>query len=865
MCFKTDLRDGVCVMTPLGDEYQRAALVICERLRRAGCNDVERVSDRLRDTGDKPVIALGNMMDNAFLRRCYFGHYDLTDYAWPGVGGWAIRTLPNTLPQVGASIVLGVSDAVDLDRVVQVFCDEIEAHGCVLPFLHRVQLGAGAKLYLDAARPFLKTPDEPWENMGGSGDWDYMMLIARMGMAAVKTGIEDLIPTFVKEILRFAQVRFFERTREDPIMMHGFLRHMLFPFAMLEHHAAISETQRTDVHDVFMALFRSTEGAKNPGVLGDVEHWRVRQNHGTRSALDLYCGGRYFFETHGLDEAKEWMDLAHRFFEPQLNSNKPVCDSWGHQWNASLYNTADYALMVGLDDYFTTPAFLEGVDRAMMAHSGLDRVPLLYLLMASVVTGQTDYLALCGHADDLIARSVGTLGGDEPGRAWMIGQKATVPDRLAGLQVAPLSRIFYDSIEAYSNYAPEGVYHQNVSFEQTFDKISFRSGWQVDDDYLLLDGISGGSHSYQDGHCIVQFTSSGKSWFGGPLYGMWSTGSVREYCGVSVVCGGMGPGCESRYAQLDDVFRSDFVQVSSTTMTYLAQSAWRRHIVYHVSGFFLVVDEIEALVAGEFLIDGCWNVMGDVTVDDGQLISKQAEAVLTMRSCGAAVQSVVDIEKNSERVCSRWSQRVLKHLDVGQCVRFATLFGTKDEVRDLALSVVDDGYCVDDVLVVSFGGTKIRFEDDVLTLPGGDCDEISDSAFHIASDCLEPVWHCNVDQPITTTEATEKLVYVGDASGYVTALDVGGKVQQIFESKGAVRALIWGVWYRPLRFILEGLLQVQRQGSFNVLMWVGNDSGTVFWMLQLWGWHLVILSVWLQGQTVPCLSWMRMGRFALAG
>ncbi|MBT3605659.1 MAG: hypothetical protein HN521_21560 [Candidatus Latescibacteria bacterium] len=95
-----------------------------------------------------------------------------------------------------------------------------------------------------------------------------------------------------------------------------------------------------------------------------------------------------------------------------------------------------------------------------------------------------------------------------------------------------------------------------MTFEKTFDKICFLSGWDAEDDYLLLDGISGGSHLYQDGHCIVQFDSGGKSWFGGPRYRMWRTGSVREYCGVSVICDGRGPGCESRFARLDQVLCS---------------------------------------------------------------------------------------------------------------------------------------------------------------------------------------------------------------------------------------------------------------------------------------------------------------------
>jgi len=377
-------------------------------------------------------------------------------------------------------VVIGVSDRGDAGTAADRLIARLREHGPVLPILHEVQLGRGADLYLGPAQQYLGNPEARLDQIGGSGDWDYMMEIARMGMLAVKTGQVELIPRFLKEILHFVEVRLVHRERQDPIMIHGFLRLMLTPFVLLEHHPAVLPADRLKALEAFVTLYRSTEGAENPSLLNDIAHARVRQNHGTRSAVDLYYGGRYFHQAHGLAEGVEWMELAHQFFAPQLESAKPVCDSWGHQWAASLYNTAEYALLAGKTEYLSGEVFRQGVDRALMAHSNLESGPLLYLLMAAAVTQQDEYLKPCRVDDeeDLVRRAVQSLGSDEAGRSWVTGRPATEPRRFTGLRVAPLARLFYDSIESYANFAPVDVYRRDVPLKETFDKISFRTGWE---------------------------------------------------------------------------------------------------------------------------------------------------------------------------------------------------------------------------------------------------------------------------------------------------------------------------------------------------------------------------------------------------
>ena len=94
---QTDLSSGVCIVAPPGDAYQAGAeklrAVLATRLAR----DIDILPAGESDVPGRHVIALGNMMDSGFLRTLYCRAYDLTDRAWPGPGGWVIRTTPHTV------------------------------------------------------------------------------------------------------------------------------------------------------------------------------------------------------------------------------------------------------------------------------------------------------------------------------------------------------------------------------------------------------------------------------------------------------------------------------------------------------------------------------------------------------------------------------------------------------------------------------------------------------------------------------------------------------------------------------------------------------------------------------------------------
>jgi hypothetical protein len=98
-------------------------------------------------------------------------------------------------------------------------------------------------------------------------------------------------------------------------------------------------------------------------------------------------------------------------------------------------------------------------------------------------------------------------------RRWADDVEPVPPLDLIGLRVIPLDPLYYDLPTVDPDYARHFyVLPPNVPHERTFDKLSFRAGLEPDDQYVLLDGIAGGSHSFDDTNSLVEFDQYGSAW-----------------------------------------------------------------------------------------------------------------------------------------------------------------------------------------------------------------------------------------------------------------------------------------------------------------------------------------------------------------
>ena len=169
-----DLRHQVVLLVPSDESYTSAATKIATDLENAGCHEVRIVvtHDKQPELGDAIPIAIGNFSNNDLIQTLYYTGRDMTDRAWPGPRGWAIRCVPNATDAGADAVLLSISDSDEAALVATTFGQILEQHGLNLPWLHEVKLGKYSQLYLDQINDLLPTEEASLDMIGGgSGDW----------------------------------------------------------------------------------------------------------------------------------------------------------------------------------------------------------------------------------------------------------------------------------------------------------------------------------------------------------------------------------------------------------------------------------------------------------------------------------------------------------------------------------------------------------------------------------------------------------------------------------------------------------------------------------------------------------------------
>ncbi|OHB81266.1 MAG: hypothetical protein A2V98_16480 [Planctomycetes bacterium RBG_16_64_12] len=295
-----------------------------------------------------------------------------------------------------------------------------------------------------------------------------------------------------------------------------------------------------------------------------------------------------------------------------MASSKPVEDSWGHQWAASLYNTTVYAMATGKHDYFRSDSFKLAADRALIAHIAGDG-PFGYLAACAVGADDPGYLSGCRGGEELGKHCAAMRGhGDEYLRSFSTGLDPKSRDGLLGVATAPVDQLWYDTIDA-AGFNPGGLFVVTSDRQACFDKMSMREGWDRDDFYLLFDGISGGHHSYQDGNCIVRFCEGGPSWIA-PQHSNSASATVRSQNGVFVSLDGAGPGRLHRYARRLYAGEKDGYLAAAGALEGVGEVDWQRHLLRKRGQWTLVIDRATVKRPGEVLAERHWHLEGDISV-----------------------------------------------------------------------------------------------------------------------------------------------------------------------------------------------------------------------------------------------------------
>jgi hypothetical protein len=592
---------GPAVLAPEGPEYATARQELLQALAPYQPEAVTTVE--AADPAHRTVVCLGNMLNNPLLERLYWNHYTFVDALTPGAGNYLIHTVYDPYPWTGGHdvIVLGCSDAAGAAPAVRAFVGLLKDGA--LPYV--VQAGPRPLVSADAAAKVAAQKVNPTFEEVLKHSTDYL-----------KTGCEAYAQKAVEALQIMAKLYGDGGQRRDTKTD----RHTVLPwneetqsFAIncawdaFEENPLISDDLRLAATNAYLQFTRDlVRNVSGWGSLG-VEGVAPEYNHTTFPLLGVYGGARYFQRYYQLSDMPDKLQRAHTAFRAQARSWKAPEDS-----DAYLPLVPDHMLSYALAEN----------DRTYLENGNLKRY-------ADYVVGVLDNRGLgSGFGDSgfstspsqaLTALPPALWWTKDPGYLWLLNQytggnwknpfdcglKPERPDRFTGLNVFMLDPTLYQRFQTRPTYN-EPFARAEVTEQEAFDKVSFRDGWDLNAQYLLLDGIGRGHHLHFDTNQIVEFVEGGERWL---LDHDYLVRNTTEHNMLTVLRDGRGDQLVPSLAAL--IAHADLAGLGYTDSLVRNDNGcdWRRQILWQRGESFLVADTVTPREAGDYDLELTWKTI----------------------------------------------------------------------------------------------------------------------------------------------------------------------------------------------------------------------------------------------------------------
>lgn len=500
----------------------------------------------LADLAGRDLVLFGGShrnrvaLDLALRHRTFFA-----DATVPGDDGWLITTHCGT-DASGRNVLQVAAGDAHRATVLTALREAVTRQDgtVVVRHMHRVQPGAAMSARFPSWAVFTSSlpkrlPQLQGESIGAPTDptaladvlargfhsggkdkgiynaapWDIAIDVARY----YQLSADDRALRLFREML-FRAVDYYLKTpggASYPADLDFRLGLLVLHYARLEHEAVFSEEDRLILVNFLLACSRSIHEYA-------VKFWpseRIgdsRHNHQTFPALSLtYCAD--YFARHGIDVSR-WRAYADTIFSGRLwtrgkqiensRSYEPYVFEHAAEYSAflgrglSLFQGDGYRNMV-MRQIIATDNFFRPVDYGDTAISMTPAQSPTARMLAAREDGVIRWFA-----GESFARQPSDLPGaisDFPGLVLGVGLK---PPAAGEWESAPVDPLFLQEVSP-------GLPHPRA-----FDKLGFRTGWGEEDQYLLLEGVTGSvSHAHHDTNGIVRYNHLGRHWIVSNGYG----------------------------------------------------------------------------------------------------------------------------------------------------------------------------------------------------------------------------------------------------------------------------------------------------------------------------------------------------------
>ncbi|MCD6360354.1 MAG: hypothetical protein J7M38_05755, partial [Armatimonadetes bacterium] len=607
------------------------------------------------------VISLGVFAFNAVTERLYKRELVQCDWTWPGgEDAFVIRTVHNPWLSGTNAVFLGgpgISGCrLAVDRFIELLGEAgggaigpiIEAHGEQVP----------APLSEDEISSYAT------RLAGETSSRSMGALAARYCSAYFTSGDPGWARLFLLAMRRLDELTEAEGAADD---MRA-CRYIFLGFDRVEEGPAFTDEERLELTNLFYRLARRLQYARatvNPSTTPHGNNWDAM----AASWAALYFA-RYYPD---LEIGRSLLEKMDTYYEPNMVNWRVNEDCPGYG-NTTLIGNYEWAL------HRPDPRYIEG--------GGLRKMADLYMMMTNNL-GQ-----VCGYGDaGMIGKKY--LVEAIPHAAWLyrdgrflwfwdrMGGRRTRywappevlprvrPDDLLGIRTMELAEWVYNR----TNYEPE----RHFPIEQCFDKVTFRSGFEPDDQYLALGGFCYGFHSHPDANAILNYQDRGDVCLYDDGY---MIPSLSEHNTVTVLRDGWA-GHTPELARI--IARADLGDVGLWRSRLAGYHGvdWDRCIIWPRGRYFLVVDELRAVEAGDYNFQCIWRTLGAADLDGRRWTSERNGRVFNLIACSDAALSQKEsagLSLNARPFPLTKARRLVQaagmSAGIGDAYRFANVFYT---------------------------------------------------------------------------------------------------------------------------------------------------------------------------------------------
>lgn len=598
--------DALAIVSAEGADEQAKA--IQQALATAGCTAPVIAPGQVDlKTDARDLIVLGNLKTSAAIAYLYCQSYTFEDLYYPGPGGYVLRPLVNPTGTGGNLLVVGASDGAGLKAATE----------ALVPLIAKATEALDVPLTTKKGEGYKGTASFPYFTDGPRKELSLVAAYLKTGDMAAAQKYREMM---LQEI----------KTPDEQLFATDNSLHLVYQtttqaWDLMWADPVFSDEERLAIDNYLLKIMRSPQGYDFGGLSAGMFS---RENHATRAGMGFYYGWRHFAKCYRPQlsfELNLWRAKLRDFWAACFAGFRPYEDSLSqHALGGSMDNTLSIALMEpewAQEFVRSGRARLMG-ERAIAISNNLGQTVLLgdtgmgdyaasVFAKLAYMLNDGRYLYMIDKRGMMVSSTT-----DEPFRGFAVGIKPVPPEDHVGLAVISPDDLYFRS--AIST-------RDDVDMAKAFDKLSMRSGFGVDDEYLMIDGVAGGSHSYDDANSLGEFSANGRRWlceidiFNGP--------TMSFHNAVTVAREGLGDPRVPQAAELVASEKGSGWAYTATRLPKYNNTAWTRHVLWQPGKYTCVFDEMTAEQPGDYSFVLGWRSLGKPTLQSGVFETAQDDVV----------------------------------------------------------------------------------------------------------------------------------------------------------------------------------------------------------------------------------------------